>query len=96
MANFSNFSLHSIYLFFNIGFVIFGSIILQLIFSKIFKIDVDTTIISSTALICSPPFVPVIAGAIKNKEIIFSGLTIGIIGYAIGNYLGIFMAYLLK
>ncbi len=96
MADFSNFSMDSVYLFLNIGFVIFGSIILQLIFSRIFKIDVDTTIISSTALICSPPFVPVIAGALKNREIIFSGLTIGIIGYAIGNYLGILIAYLLK
>ena len=96
MADFSNFSLTSVYLFLNIGFVIFGSIVLQLILSKIFKIDTDTTIITSTALICSPPFVPVIAGAIKNKEIIFSGLTVGIIGYAIGNYLGILIAYLLK
>lgn len=96
MAHFTDFSIQSLYLFLNIGFVIFGSILLQSIFAKIFKIDVDTTIISSTALICSPPFVPVVAGAIKNKEIIFSGLTIGIIGYAIGNYLGLLVAYSLK
>lgn len=96
MADLSNLSIDSLYLFLNIGFVIFGSIILQLILSKIFKIDTDTTIIASTALICSPPFVPVIAGALKNKEIIFSGLTIGIIGYAIGNYLGPLVAFLLK
>jgi uncharacterized membrane protein len=96
MADFSNFSIDSVYLFLNIGFVVFGSIILQLIFSKIFNIDRDTTIICSTALICSPPFVPVIAGSIKNKELIFSGLTIGIIGYVIGNYLGILVAFALK
>lgn len=96
MADLTNLSIDSLYLFLNIGFVIFGSIVLQLIFSKIFKIDTDTTIIASTALICSPPFVPVIAGALKNKEIIFSGLTIGIIGYAIGNYLGPLIAYLLR
>ena len=96
MADLSKFTFDSLYLFLNIGFVIFGSIVLQLIFSRIFKIDRDTTIICSTALICSPPFVPVMAGALKNKEIIFSGLTIGIIGYAIGNYLGLFIAFLLK
>ena len=96
MADFSKFSFDSVDLFLNIAFVIFGSIILQIILSRFFKIDTDTTIITSTALICSPPFVPVIAGAIKNKEIIFSGLTVGIIGYAIGNYLGILIAYLLK
>ena len=79
-----------------IAFVIFGALFLHVIISKLFKIDADTVMITSTALICSPPFVPVIAGAIKNKEIIISGLTVGIIGYAIGNYLGFFVAEILK
>ena len=79
-----------------ISFVIFGSLILHVLISKIFKIDADTVMITSTALICSPPFVPVIAGAIKNKEIIVSGLTVGIIGYAIGNYLGFIVAEILR
>ncbi|MFP4025081.1 MAG: DUF819 family protein [Thiohalospira sp.] len=79
-----------------ISFVIFGALFLHVIISRIFKIDTDTVMITSTALICSPPFVPVIAGAIKNKEIIISGLTVGIIGYAIGNYLGFFVAEVLK
>ena len=34
--------------------------------------------------------------AIKNKEIIVSGLTVGIIGYAVGNYLGVLVAEFLK
>jgi len=79
-----------------ITFVIFGALFLHVLFSKLFKIDADTVMVTSTALICSPPFVPVIAGAIKNKEIIISGLTVGIIGYAIGNYLGFFVAEMLK
>ena len=78
-----------------ISFVIFGSLILHVLVSKVFKIDSDTVIITSTALICSPPFVPVIAGAIKNREIIVSGLTVGIIGYALGNYLGFVIAQIL-
>ena len=41
---------------------------------------------------CSPPFVPMIAGALNNKEIVVSGLTVGIMGYAIGNYLGVLIA----
>ena len=49
-----------------------------------------------TSLIFSPPFVPVVAAKLKNKEIIISGLTVGIIGYAVGNYLGILIAYALK
>ena len=73
---------------------VFGTLILQVLLSIPFKIDADTTIIVSTSAICSPPFVPVVAGALKNKEIVFSGVTTGIIGYAIGNYLGITLAYL--
>tara|TARA_B100000315_G_scaffold258691_1_gene311719 strand:+ start:10572 stop:11720 length:1149 start_codon:yes stop_codon:yes gene_type:complete len=76
--------------------VIGGTLLLQIVFSKIAGIDADTAIITSTALIFSPPFVPVVANAIRNREVILSGFTIGILGYAIGNYLGISMALLLK
>lgn len=75
-----------------ISLVIFGSLLLHVLLAAIFRIDTDTVMITSTALICSPPFVPVIAGALKNREIIVPGLTVGIIGYAIGNYLGYIVA----
>ncbi|WP_235714416.1 DUF819 family protein [Alkaliflexus imshenetskii] len=79
-----------------VAWVVFGSLVVQVILSKLFKIDTDTVIITSTALICSPPFVPVVAGALKNRQLIVPGLTIGIIGFALGNYLGFIMAQLLK
>jgi uncharacterized membrane protein len=79
-----------------LSLVIFGSLFLQTLFSKIFKIDTDTMMVTSTALICSPPFVPVVAGALKNREIVVSGLTVGIVGYAIGNYLGVVVAQILS
>jgi len=84
------------HLFYYILLVIFGSLTLQVLVSRFFKIDRDTVMITSTALIFSPPFVPVVAAAIKNKEIIVSGLTVGIIGYAVGNYLGLIVAEFLK
>ncbi len=96
MADISKFAGAAPGLFFYVALVIFGSLLLHLGLSKIFGIDTDTMIITSTALICSPPFVPVVAGALKNKDIIISGLTVGIIGYAIGNYLGISIAFILK
>lgn len=96
MANMSNIVSASPSIFIYITIVIFGSLLIQTILSKIFKVDTDTMMITSTAFICSPPFVPVVASALKNKEVIISGLTVGIIGYAIGNYLGITIAYLLK
>jgi len=73
---------------------IFGSLFLHGLFCKIFSIDVDTYIITSVAGICSPPFVPVVADALHNRYIILSGVTTGVIGYAIGNYLGITLGYL--
>ncbi len=77
-------------------FVVFGSWLVHLFLSFIGRIDTDTTIITSVSAIFSPPFVPIVAGALKNREVIVSGLATGIIGYAIGNYLGITFAYLLK
>ena len=96
MADFSKFTLDSLYIGAFVAMVVFGSLIFQVIFSKLLKIDVDTTIITSTAFIFSPPFVPTVASALKNKEIILSGITIGIIGYASGNFLGITLAYFLR
>ena len=75
---------------------VFGSMALHALLCRVFKIDTDTFIITSTSAICSPPFVPVVAAALKNPTIIISGLTTGIIGYALGNYLGITMAYIVK
>lgn len=75
---------------------IFGSLLLHGIFCKIFSIDADTYIITSVAGICSPPFVPVVADALRNKQILLSGITTGVIGYAIGNYLGITVGYILS
>jgi len=83
-------------LMFFISFCVFGSFFLHAIFCWIFKIDTDTFIITSVSAICSPPFVPVVAGALKNKQIILSGLTTGIMGYALGNYLAISFAYICK
>jgi uncharacterized membrane protein len=79
-----------------ISLVIVGSLILHALLSWIFKINVDDYIITSTALANSPPFVPAVAAALRNKEVIVPGIIIGIIGYAIGNYLGVAIAYLLK
>ena len=75
---------------------VIGSLLLHAILSKIFGIDVDNFIITSVALSMSPPFVPVVAGALKNRSIILSGLILGIIGYAIGNYMGVIIALILK
>ncbi len=96
MADLKQLANISFSLFYYVGLAMFGSHLLHALIAKFFKIDADTVIISGIALICSPPFVPVVAGALKNREVILTGLTVGIVGYALGNYLGIFIAYALK
>lgn len=96
MADISKLANISFSLFYYVGLAMFGSHILHALIAKIFKIDADTVIISGSALICSPPFVPVVAAALKNREIILTGLVVGIAGYALGNYLGVLVAFILK
>ncbi len=95
MADLRNFDMSYINLFYWVAMVYVGSLVIHVALAAIFKVDADNVIIVSTALSCSPPFVPVVAGALNNKEIILSGITVGIVGYAIGNYLGILIAELL-
>lgn len=83
-------------LFSYIGLLLVGALIGHAILCRWLKIDVDTFLITSSAAIMSVPFIPVIAGAIKNKAIILPGFAAAIIGYALGNYLGVFTAYAVK
>ncbi len=96
MADISKFNLSSMPLFSYIFIAVIGSLFLHAILSAIFKINVDDFLVTTTALAMSPPFVPVIAAALKNKKVIIPGLVVGIIGYAVGNYLGVFVATVLK
>ncbi len=78
------------------GIVVYGCLVIHIVFALVFRIDTDTVIITNVAGIFSAPFVPVIASALKNKDVILSGIITGIIGLALGNYLGIAFAYFLK
>lgn len=77
-------------------FAVFGSLVIQALLARIFRIDADTMIIASVTFINSPPFVPMMAAAMKNRSVLVTGLTLGIIGYAVGNYLGFLMSEFLK
>ena len=79
-----------------ITLIVFGSLLLHMLFAKLLKIDADTMVITSVTYINSPPFVPMIAAAMKNRNVLLPGLTIGIVGYAIGNYLGLLIFQLLS
>ena len=76
--------------------VMAGSISLHLLFAALFRIDTDTVLITSTAGLYGPAFVPVVAKSLKNNDIVVSGLTTGLVGYAVANYLGLAVAWLLQ
>ena len=78
-----------------LAFTIFVSLFIHALICRIFKVNADSMVISSVAFINSPPFVPMIANAMKNRAALVTGISSGLIGYAVGNYLGIAMAKLL-
>jgi len=75
--------------------ILCGSL-LHLLLCRLFKVSGDLFTVSQIALLCSPPFVPPVVGAMGNKKVLISGLVIGLIGYAVGTYLGIGIFYLLS
>lgn len=77
-------------------FIQFGSVALHLLLSRLFKIDGHTSLITSTAGIYGPAFIVPVANALKNREVILPGLICGVFGYAVGNYLGIGLASVLR
>ena len=78
-----------------LAFSIFVSLFIHSIICRLFKVNADSMVISSVAFINSPPFVPMISNAMKNRAALVTGISAGLIGYAVGNYLGILMARLL-
>ena len=71
------------------------SVGLHLLLCRIAKVSGDLFCVCQVGLLCSPPFVPPIAGAMKNKKVLISGIVVGLVGYAIGTYLGVLLAWIL-
>ena len=78
-----------------VGWIMIMSVTLHLLFCRIAKVSGDLFCVSQVGLLCSPPFVPPIAGAMKNKKVLISGIVIGLVGYAVGTYLGTLIAFIL-
>jgi uncharacterized membrane protein len=80
------------------GFVLWimgVSVVLHLILCRIAKVSGDLFCVCQVGLLCSPPFVPPIAGAMKNKKVLISGIVVGLVGYAVGTYLGALLSLVL-
>ena len=71
------------------------SVALHLLLCRIAKVSGDLFCVCQVGLLCSPPFVPPIAGAMQNKKVLISGIVVGLVGYAIGTYTGALLAWIL-
>lgn len=78
-----------------VAWVMIVAAVLHLIFCRIAHVSGDLFCVSQIALLCSPPFVPPVVGAMQNKKVLISGIVIGLVGYAIGTYLGVAISLLL-
>lgn len=83
-------------LFYFVLYIMLVSVIVHLLLCRLGKVGGDLFTVAHVALLCSPPFVPPIVGAMGNKKVLISGIVIGLVGYAIGTYLGVAIAYLLQ
>jgi uncharacterized membrane protein len=79
-----------------IAAVVVVAVLLHLLLARAFRIDHDTAIITSTAAVFGPPFVGPVAAALRNPDVVPSGMTTGVLGLALGNYVGLAVAALLR
>ena len=70
--------------------------LLHLLLARLFNIDRDTVILSYVAALYGPVFVVQVAAAINNRALLAAGVAVSLLGFGIGNYLGIGLAYLLQ
>lgn len=76
--------------------VLVTSVLLHLLLAKLFKVDADLFTVSLVGLIFSPPFVPTVAGLMRSRRCLISGIVVGLLGYAVGNYAGIALYWLTR
>ena len=76
-------------------YIMLVSVLLHLLFCRLGKISGDLFTVAHVGLLCSPPFIPPVVGAMGNRRVLISGIVIGLVGYAVGTYLGIGVAFIL-
>jgi len=92
----SLFSSSAVHIFLFVLTITVFTIVLLLFFCRIFKISGDLFSVTIVGLTCSPPFIPPIVSAMRNRKVLISGIAIGLVGYAIGTYFGVGVFYLLQ
>ena len=67
------------------------SFVLHAVLCAVFRIDADCAIVTMTAGIYGPAFVPAVTSQLKNDKLTAPGLICGSLGYAVGTFLGVLL-----
>ncbi|MFD2044753.1 DUF819 domain-containing protein [Ornithinibacillus salinisoli] len=76
--------------------IILGSFLLHILLCRLFKIEYQYVLISVVAAVADGTSAAVVAGSAKWKSIIGTAIILGSIGMALGNYIGIGIAYVIR
>ncbi|WP_168797443.1 DUF819 family protein [Neolewinella litorea] len=96
LADFRDLADHGLELLYFSAVALAATTLLHLVLARLFRLDRDTVILSSVAAFYGPVFVVQVAAAIRNRQLLAAGIAVSLIGFGIGNYLGIGVAYALR
>jgi uncharacterized membrane protein len=95
IADFGEVVRSSIWIVAYVATVVFTSLAIHVALCRLSGIDRDTTVITSTAALFGPAFIGPVSVRLGNRAVFVSGLMSGLVGYAVGNYLGLLVAWVL-
>lgn len=79
------------------AFIILGFILVPTVYfiiCRFFKVDRNTAMVVNCGCIQAPMMVPPVANALEDRDAMVSGIAGGLMGYAVGNFAGLLIAYL--
>ena len=86
----------SVTLFLFVAAVMGVAVLLHVGLSAALRLDADTTLVTSAATIFGPAFIGPVTTAIGNRHLTGPGVTLGLAGIALGTYLGLATAWVLR
>ena len=96
MFDFTNFGVVTMKLFILYSGISVSIFLIHLLLCRLFKIDSETMIVTSTAGIYGPAFIPGVTRAINAEYLLAGGLITGSLGYALGTFLGILVVWICR
>lgn len=93
--DFNDFGLEYLYVFLMFTTITLGTFVLHVVLCKIFKIDADCCMVTLTAGLYGPAFIPAVTKQLGDEKLTPVGLLCGSLGYAVGTFLGAGIGFIL-